>query len=459
MSRSLDVWVAGVPLSTVCSYGSLSWTTRFPYGDFEASWVLSVPPGWRHPAFTRGNEVRIMYGGLPLWLGDIGDTNWDTGEMHAEGRIRRAEDYLALHYDAVASGIVPTRNPRFAVDDAISPPTAMGRPAIEWSRDTSIPDITLPSDNNETESLSILRLLDAASDRGYGTPHMGPDGTIRLLPDPMAAAYTLAFQVWPKMVDVGEAGGPDRATRIRVTYLLASGLSWRNGVSYTAGNEVLFKGDLWKRNGSGAGDVPSDTSTLWSKLDVQPWDPDVTSADYNPGTYYVSLNNSIYKTVVVGSTATLAAPPGAAWTLLGSYPTSAVVEAYDQNVLPYREATVDATELGDITAAEASDIADQALAEGLRPVFDTDITLTPLTAANGSGEPINPLVVRDGQVGRIWGATHPRLGQSFIDLIAGEVTVSDAETSTPTAVVKPYNKPARAYLEVLEASLNARRSA
>lgn len=450
----MQVFVGGVPLSTLCIYSGLGWTSRWPGGDYDASWTAQVPQGWRHRAFVRGAKVEIRYGGLNLWRGSLSEFDRDTGEMACEGLIRRAEDYDALVWDATASKLVPTWKPTTAVDDAIAPNGLSGRVAIGWTRDSSVTSVNLYGATESSDAMRLDELLALARSRGFGTEYLGSDGVLRLLADPT----TLTWHVRPKVVELSEAAGEQRATHVFVDYMATSALSWVSTTSYTPGNIVTFNGDLWKRISSGAGDIPEEGSSHWTQLDVEPWDPDVTSKTFSTGTYYTLKSNTFYRlTVAAGPDVTVAAPPAVGWTILGVLPTAATLRVQDATVTPYREERVDARGLGDLPTAVATNIANHALAVGLAPSFTTDIPATPLTVTDARMHPINPIVLRAGTLGRIWGASHPRLMQGFTDVIAGEVSISDAESENPIAIIKPFGKQAQSDIEVMEAALNARR--
>jgi hypothetical protein len=452
----VQVFVGGVPLSSLIGYRDLTWTTRFPGGDYDASWTALVPQGWRHRAFVRGAAVQIRYGGLAVWSGTLAQFDRDTGQMSADGSIRRSEDYEALVWDGTAGELVATWSPETAVDDAISPAVASGRVAIGWTRDSSVPSANLIGATQSTDTMRLDALLELATARGYGSPMIGPDIVLRFVADPT----TVSWHVRPKVVDVGEAAGDQRATRIYVDYMEASSLSWVDTASYSSGDIVTFNGDLWKRVSSGAGDIPEEGSPHWSQLEVEPWDPDTTSKTYPTGSYYTLQDGTFYQLVVgSGPDQTVSAPPASPWTNLGTLPTAETLIVEDTSITPYREERVNALALGDLPTSEATAIADQALAAALAPSFTTDIPATPLTATNAQMNPCDPVLVRAGTLVRVWGAAHPRLNQPFIDVIAGEVTVSDAETDQPTAVIKPFGKPAQSDEEVMEAVLNARREA
>lgn len=426
MTAGLDLWVGGYPLSTVCAYDSLSWTTRYPYGDYDLSFHVATGGGFRHPAFAQGNTAQPRLGGLPLFTGDMAEPDYDTGNMAATGVIRRGENYRAFYWDTTDLALLPTWDPDQAVDDAISPVLASGRTAIGWTRATmTIPSLRTAAD--DIEPMQLLELLDLATKRGYGTPYMAWGKRLQMLTQPFTAHGSSPltpgapkWHVHPNVVDLGELAGDDYATRIFLTYLdsgIAPPVYNPNGATYTVGTKTTYDGHIWQAQ------VLISSST-----------PDsAPSAGYQIGGTDV-------------------------WKDLGEVNMTARVDTGASTVRPYREVTLDVTNLGPMTSTEANAIAQQALAAGLEPVYSTDIPVTPLTVTDAGGQPCNPLLVRAGDLVRVWGAVHPRLGHQFVDIIAGEVTVSDAETSQPSAVIKPWQKPAITYSEVAEASLNALRA-
>lgn len=453
MTEAVQVFVDDVPLSTLCIYSGLSWTSRWPGGDYDASWTAQVPQGWRHRAFVRGARVEIRFGGMNTWAGCLSEFDRDTGQMACDGLIRRGEDYDAIVPDVTTGDPVATWSLSAAVDEAITP-TAFGRVPIGWTSDASV--AAVPRLSGATQSTDVLRLdelLALARARGYGTEYLGSDGVLRLLPDPT----TPTWFVRPTVVEISEAAGVQRATNIFVAYMLASGLSWVAATSYSPGNIVTFNGDLWERVSSGAGDIPEEGSIHWAQLEVEPWDPSVTSKTFSTGTHYTLKDGTFYRLIVAAGPDVTVSNPPTGWTNLGTLPTATSLQAQDTTITPYREERVDALALGDLSFSDATAIAGQALATALAPSFTTDIPATPLTVTDAHMQPINPVLLRAGTLGRIWGASHPRLMQGFTDVIAGEVTVSDAESDNPTALIKPFGKQPQSDIEVMEAALNARR--
>lgn len=388
VSRAVEVWLDGQPLSTVCGYSSLGWTTKWPFGDWECTFKAGLQSGWRHPAIEKEMEAEVRYGAGRLFFGNVGDVNRDTGEIYVRGRIRQGENYKAWALDQPGT---PTYDPQDALDGALDAtgPTLTHAVPIDWKADT----LSSTGVGSGDQVMTLLELFELAMQDGSDKFYMGPDGRLKQVPDPTVPT----IQVWPKVADLSEALGPDRATRLYVQYLTGPD-EWDSSLSYSAGDLVFYADHKW-----------------------------------------------VAVTPTVGT-----APSSPDWTDLGAFDPNAMVTV-SSTLTPYREENVDARSLGRLTLATATALADAALAAGLEPRYTTDIPLTPLTAANGDGQPINPVLVRAGDLCRVWGTAHPLLGQGFIDVIGGEVVVSDAETLAPTAVLKPYLKPARGYLETMAA--------
>lgn len=375
-----EPFISGVPLSTICPFRDLTWTIRWPYGGFEAKCKIDVPVNFRHHALVTDADTEIKWGGGTMFLGDLAEPDWAAGELYFRGRIRQGEKYKAWEVTG-STTLVPAVNLETAIDLAVAGgpvdvsvaniTSANGIPArtaLQWKRTTPLFTTNLWATPPEEPAWLFPDMLDLASQRGAGVPYMGPSGRLEFRTpkiNPFSSGTTVPdWQIHPGTVELSEAGGDSRLTRVYVLFL------------------------------------------------------DSTAA----GAEKVTISE-------------------------------------DTRFRPYREDYYDARNLDGITPAEAKTIADAILAEHLRPVYVSDIDLTPFTATTYHGAPCNPLLPRGGDVIRVNGATHPRLPGSFIDVTAGEVVVSAAETDRPTAVAKPENKPARSEDEIAEATIVGLRKA
>lgn len=384
-----EAWVGGQPMSTICFYDQLNWTTHRLFGDWEAGFRVHAPARWRHSALRRGNEVVIKYGGKRTFLGDVGSWNRDTGEVYVRGRIRAGEGYL----------VDPTDDAATVVAAAIA-----ATPPLNWTVDTTgfpagaLVAKTTAADPEPMYLLDYLEAIAAKSGTGQGVFTMGPDGRLRYVERPTVPS----LQVWPAAVDLGEAGGPDRATAVRVKYIrvLAPVPAWQVGGAYAFHDQVVFSDHFWTALIASPTSQPGEDDTEWR-------DDGATSEAVQ-------------------------------------YVTKA-----DDRFTPFREVLLDGTDLGPMLLAQAQTMADNALAKLLEPVFLNDIPGDPLLVADWQGGPINPLVRRADALTRVWGTSHPRLGKHHIDVLAGEVTVSDAESLHPTVFLKTDQKPITNLLELV----------
>lgn len=380
-----EVWVGGRPLSTLCFYDQVTWTKKWPFGDWSAGFRVHARPRWRSSYLRRDTEVVIKYGAGRRFLGDIGSWDRETGEVSVRGRIRAGEGYLASSFDLIT-----------AINGAIS-----GTPPLNWRVDEpSIPvGEVFGADHEPTYLLDLLAAATALGANNGAQFMMGPDGRLRFVERPT----TPSWQVWPEAVDLGEAGGPDRATSVQLRFINSTAVAWAAGGVFALGDVVTYAGTFWTALVSTPGSTPGSDDTEW--------------ADGGP---------------------------------LEAAADSVVAE--DLTVTPYRQVQLDAVEYGAMVEASAQAMADAALAKLLEPVYLNDVPANPLLVATWGGEPINPLTVEAGTLGRVWGASHPRLGHPYVDLLAGEVTVSDAETPTPKTLIKGYQKPLTNLVEFISAT-------
>lgn len=358
---SIEVRAAGYPLSSVCLWRGLSWLTRWPYGDWECTWKISQPTGWRHPALVTDALVEVMNGGKPWWVGSLTEPGWGSGEMYARGLVRRAEWEYAFQIVHVPDGgdgydaAVPATN----VTEALAYVGGSGAAPLLWKyAEGDVPDTDYATAELSADMRSWFDLLDLATTSGDGTPVVFA-GRLSFLPDPT----TPKWHVHPSHVDIGEAGGDSRATKVILSFINAD------------------------------------------EADAEWW-----------------------------------------------------VETAEAPLVPKITVWEDARSLGSMTASAAATLAADLLAQQISPVFVDDVVLTPFTATAAHGQPCDPLAVRAGDMVRVHGVSRPGFPANYIDFIAGEVAVADAETSAPTATVKPFGKPSRTVEEMFEAAERLRKA-
>lgn len=459
--RRVKVRIGGHLVHTMVGCKDVAYSYRYPYGCWEASFQILVGDGWRHPAFVEGALFEVLYGGSRPWLGLLNGINWESGEMTGMGMIRILERYRARYWDLDVDEFLPTWNPRTAIDAVISPNPLSGRPAAPIKRDNSVPDVDLAKREPDAEPLQLLELLDLATKRGYGAPSIGGDGVLRFLPEPTVRTWS----VHPRVIDIGNAGGEDTATRIFVIYQFKTSLCWDETTTYPEGTVIWWDDQLWRKASAGGGGVkPVDGEGFWNPLgQASQWSAET---QYEEGAFVISdgfdlgIGDSVGNVWEVTSGSPLVGdpPPAGGWTHRGQLPFDATTDAPDETVQPYREAPeVDARSLGPISTAEADEIAEAALAEALMPSYTSDIEVTPVTVTGQHGTPIVVLGHQAGELGRVNGVADPRLGQPFIDPVSAEYRVNGADSDYPTGLIKVEGKEARGYIEVMQAALEARR--
>jgi len=96
-------YTGGQALSDIGYYGDVVYSHRWPGGSWDASWKMNLPTGTHDPLLHRGNLVQIFEGPTRRWLGEMTEPDWESGEFHAKGIARAAEDTPALSFTTVTS--------------------------------------------------------------------------------------------------------------------------------------------------------------------------------------------------------------------------------------------------------------------------------------------------------------------------------------------------------------------
>lgn len=206
MPRSKQVRVGGYWLNDVGPWGELEYMTRWPGGDFEATWKMDLPAGFQHPALRAGRAVEIMDGPLRIWQGRLSQPDRAEWTFTATGLCREASGFLALDGDGNT-----TTNVDVAVDAAI----ARGLP---WRRPASLSPVTATSDLT-TEGVNTLeQLLDQITDNLGQRWMVDPDGTVSMSLDPTEPTWHLT----PGSVSLGLADD-EYASTVFVRYSPAAG--------------------------------------------------------------------------------------------------------------------------------------------------------------------------------------------------------------------------------------------
>lgn len=145
----LNVRVGGHWLAEIGPASPPTWSTNADGGCGEASWSMTLPATFRHPALRRGKLVQIRFGAANLWTGVLSEPEHsdDGWGFHANGLAQQSEGYLCLD-----SGGNTTTTPDVAVDQAI----ARGLP---WTRPSSLSNTPYAS-NSGGDTTDALNYLD-----------------------------------------------------------------------------------------------------------------------------------------------------------------------------------------------------------------------------------------------------------------------------------------------------------
>lgn len=199
------VWLHG--LQVPGGVGDLQWN-RDKHGPLAASWSMSLPRGYQHPALRPNAGVKIYAGSMPVWAGYLPDADFRGGRFVAEGLSRLGEQFLAL--DGVG-------NPTTKVDTAVGAAIARGLP---WSLPSSISNTSLSSaSESATSTNSVATLLDRwCETNGY---HWRVDAQGRLgVYQVPSGAVTPTWMATPDVPGMA-TGGDKYASTLFVRYVSA----------------------------------------------------------------------------------------------------------------------------------------------------------------------------------------------------------------------------------------------
>lgn len=223
----VEVWIDGWPMTGIAPWGGLRTTTRLT-GDYQATWEMIRSPHKRlvrHPALRSGAPVEVKTGPAVVWVGDLTEPDWDSGQLVARGAPWEADTALAL-----TAGGETTTKPNTAVDQGIA------RGALLWTRGSSF-GTTAIGDADETANIkSIMSLLDAwAEDEDN-------DAGWRVTRDRvlLAVTDTETDPAWFITPGSGELGAADdeRADRIFVRFSDSTDAGAFHTASYPASTPV-----------------------------------------------------------------------------------------------------------------------------------------------------------------------------------------------------------------------------
>lgn len=254
-----EVWVDGLPLSSICTYSDLRTSTRL-IGDWQASWKVlrhrQRDQLIRHPAFREGAPVEVKLGPIVAWVGTFPEQDFRTGDMIALGAAREAEGALCF----TGTGETTTK-PNTAIAQAIA------RGAVNWIRRDDFGNTAVGQGDDASSSFSRLsELLDARCeelgqqwriDRRRGLVLYTLDET-----DP-------TWLITPGSDDMGVAGD-ERVDRFFVRYISDAVGNPLATASYPASTPAggFEKGAaITNRGPMSAAEAQTIAQSVWSKLE------------------------------------------------------------------------------------------------------------------------------------------------------------------------------------------------
>lgn len=219
-----EIFVGGVPLTSMAKWGDLVTSTRV-VGDWGASWSLIRDPRGRlpkNPLFRRGARVQVKLGPRVVWSGSLVKPDWDSGELTAIGRPRQGEGAICL-LNALGQ---TTSNPDSAVTQAIA------RGALDWGWAGSLHNGSVLGATGKAERFdSVARLLDAAGEQLGWRWYIDQQGFVRTGPYPIEA--DVRWFLDPGGVEMGTTD-VEQVDRVFVRYLDSTASGALSTASYPA---------------------------------------------------------------------------------------------------------------------------------------------------------------------------------------------------------------------------------
>jgi hypothetical protein len=134
--------------------GDLQWSTAWPYGCYEASWSMSLPPNTFPRALTTHAHIEIWDGPIRVWAGFLKEPQpGDRWTCHAVGWYAAFARLLALN----TAGTAPTAIPAEAVQSAIT------RASLPVIYSGGLSATTISSADETVAANYALPLIDAAT--------------------------------------------------------------------------------------------------------------------------------------------------------------------------------------------------------------------------------------------------------------------------------------------------------
>lgn len=196
----MEIKVGGQWLNEVASWGDLSYSTRWPFGCYEASWGMYFPATARRNLLHAGQPVEIYDGSSRIWLGRLAQPDWSTGLFKADGWYTYA-DGPAIN----TSGDATAR-----ADHAVAGAIVRGIPWAGSEGAPSTPASTSATTDAPNEMSTIFEEVATEAGMRWG---VFADGVVRFAADPVAPRWRVA----PGVIDLGYVD-TTFATRLEVRY-------------------------------------------------------------------------------------------------------------------------------------------------------------------------------------------------------------------------------------------------
>jgi hypothetical protein len=177
---STQIVVGGYWLSTLGGWGELSWSSTADGGCAEASWKMSLPLTYSHPALRRNRVVEVKDGPTNVWKGILTepDVN-DDWTFTAQGLST-----LAAHFLCFDGSLNTSTTPDVAIDRAIAD-------GLPWTRPVSLSNVAYVTGGTTNSLMTLKDLLDAWATSAGKRWGVNAQGEVYAVADPTVPTWVL----------------------------------------------------------------------------------------------------------------------------------------------------------------------------------------------------------------------------------------------------------------------------
>lgn len=164
----------------IAHVGDLTRSTAWPYGCFEASWTVDLPPNTYPRALTANAWVEIWDGPVRVWVGYLSEpVPGEPWTCHAKGWYAAFASLLCLTADQSTTSAVPN----------VVVPAAITRAGLPITVVSTLPSTSITSGDETVSANYVLPFMDAWTSESGQRWSIDADYRLTVAADPTVARY------------------------------------------------------------------------------------------------------------------------------------------------------------------------------------------------------------------------------------------------------------------------------